>query len=271
LIGAGEAGEALLFAREVAAGAAEILREGWGNVTASGVTFKRGNTDLLTEYDRRSEELIVRAITRAFPDDAVVAEESGARGARGARRRWLVDPLDGTTNFVHGLPLFAVSIGLEIEGEPAAGVVSAPALGWEFSGCLGGGATRNGQALRTSETTALERALLVTGFPYDRQTNPLNNFANWEAFQRRAQGVRRLGAAALDLCFVAAGWLDGYWEYRLSAWDLAAGAVIAREAGAKVSNLRGGTFHADEGEIVCSNGHLHEAILKVLADTANAG
>jgi myo-inositol-1(or 4)-monophosphatase len=263
----GEAGEALLFAREVAKDAAALLHEGWGQVQASSVIYKRGRTDLLTEYDRRSEELILRAIAREFPGDAVVAEESGVSGGRGARRRWLVDPLDGTTNFVHGLPLFAVSIGLEIEGELACGVVSAPALGWEMAGCAGGGATRNGAALQVSRTEGLDTALLVTGFPYDRATHPENNFANWEAFQRRAQGVRRLGAASLDLCFVAAGWLDGYWEYRLHPWDLAAGAVIAREAGARLSDLRGDPFRCEAGEIVCSNGRIHNAMLTVLRET----
>jgi myo-inositol-1(or 4)-monophosphatase len=265
-----EAGEALLFAREVAGEAAEILREGWGKVTAAGVTYKRGRTDLLTEYDRRSEEFVVRAITRAFPDDLVVAEESGARGARAARRRWLIDPLDGTTNFVHGLPFYAVSIGLEIEGELAAGVVRAPALDWEFAACAGGGATRNGAALRVSQTPELATALLVTGFPYDRATNPENNFAQWEAFQRRAQGVRRLGAASLDLCMVAAGWLDGYWERRLNAWDLAAGVVVAREAGAQVTSTSGGAFEVDRGDVLCTNGQVHAAMLAVLRDCAIA-
>jgi myo-inositol-1(or 4)-monophosphatase len=262
----GEAGEALLVAREIAQEAAAIVREGWGRVRQSGVVYKRARTDLVTEFDQRSEECIVRALGRAFPDDRVVAEEGGARGARGARRRWLVDPLDGTTNFAHGLPLFAVSIGLEVEGELSAGVVVAPALGWEFAACAGGGATWNGAALRVSETASLDTALLTTGFPYDRATSSQNNFDNWEAFQRRAQGVRRLGAAALDLCFVAAGWLDAYWEFRLSPWDLAAGVVIAREAGAQVTDWRGGEFEVDRGEVVCSNGRVHEAVLGVLRE-----
>jgi len=269
----GEAGEALLLAREIARDAGDILREGWRAVTSAsdvGVGFKRGRTDLVTDYDHRSEACIVRALSGACPEDAIVAEESGARGTRGARRRWLVDPLDGTTNFVHGLPLFAVSIGLEIEGEPAAGVVVAPALDWEFAGCAGGGATWNGRTLAVSSEDALERALLVTGFPYDRATNPDNNLVNWERFQRRAQGVRRLGAAALDLCFVAAGWLDGYWEFRLQPWDLAAGVVIAREAGARTSDWRGGPLRIDAGEIVCSNGRIHDAMLAVLRGDSGA-
>jgi myo-inositol-1(or 4)-monophosphatase len=145
-------------------------------------------------------------------------------------------------------------------------VVTAPAFGWEFAACAGGGAIWNGKSLRTSDARTLDAALLVTGFPYDRATNPQNNFANWEAFQRRAQGVRRLGAAALDLCMVAAGWLDGYWEFRLNPWDLAAGAVIAREAGARLTDWRGDPFQCDRGEIVCSNGHLHEAMLAVLRE-----
>jgi myo-inositol-1(or 4)-monophosphatase len=262
MIDPGEAGEALLAAREIAERAAEIVAAGWGRAQA--ITYKRGRTDMLTETDRQSEDCIVRALAQAFPEDAVLAEEGSSRGGRGARRRWLVDPLDGTTNFVHGLPLFAVSLGLEIEGELAAGVVRAPALGWEFTARVGGGATRNGQTIGVSRTAALGDALCVTGFPYDRKTNPENNFANWEAFQRQAQGVRRLGAAALDLCFVASGWLDGYWEYRLGPWDLAAGVVIAREAGARVTDFRGGPFDLDRAEVLCSNGNIHDAMVALL-------
>lgn len=262
MIDPGEAGEALLAAREIAERAGEILVEGWGKTQS--VTYKRGRTDMLTETDRKSEECIVRALAQAFPDDAIIAEEGSSRGHRGARRRWLVDPLDGTTNFVHGLPIFAVSIGLEIEGELAAGVVRAPALSWEFAARIGQGATRNGQTIRVSQTAELRDALCVTGFPYDRQTHPQNNFANWETLQRNAQGVRRLGAAALDLCFVACGWLDGYWEYRLSPWDLAAGVVIAREAGARVTDMAGGAFEVDRAEVVCSNGKIHDAMVSLL-------
>jgi myo-inositol-1(or 4)-monophosphatase len=185
-------------------------------------------------------------------------------GTRGARRRWLVDPLDGTTNFAHGLPLFAISIGLEVEGELLAGVVRAPALAWEFAACVGSGATRNGEQIRVSATAELSRSLLVTGFPYDRATNPRNNFAEWEAFQRRSHGVRRLGAASLDLCFVACGWIDAYWEGQLHPWDLAAGAVIAREAGARLSDYKGGAFRVDGGDVVCANPALHDAVLRVL-------
>ena len=262
MIDPGEAGEALLAAREIAQQAGEIVAEGWGRTQA--ITYKRGRTDMLTEVDRKSEEFIVRALSQAFPADAIIAEEGSSRGTRGARRRWLVDPLDGTTNFVHGLPIFAVSIGLEVEGELAAGVVRAPALGWEFAARVGEGATKNGHTIRVSSTGELRDALCVTGFPYDRQTNPENNFANWETFQRNAQGVRRLGAAALDLCFVACGWLDGYWEYRLSPWDLAAGVVIAREAGARVTNFAGGAFDVDRAEVVCSNGKIHDGMLSLL-------
>jgi myo-inositol-1(or 4)-monophosphatase len=233
------------------------------------VRAKSTSRDLVTEWDRRAEEAILEVLREAaragrIPDVPVLAEETGARGDVATGRRWLVDPLDGTVNFTHGLPLYAVSIALEDAGRPVVGVVSAPALGWEFFARRGGGAFMNGWPMQVSGTRALDRAMLVTGFPYDRaQTR--HNFAEWEHFQVTAGACRRLGAAALDLSMVARGWLDGYWESRLSPWDLAAGALLVEEAGGIVTDTRGGPFSSGKGEAVAGNPHIHAAIVRELA------
>src|SRR5579871_1404761 len=202
--------------------AGQLLAEGQGRRHAA--EAKRAPTDLVTEYDRRSEAFLVEKLRAAFPGDAILAEEGGLR-AGGGGRRWLVDPLDGTVNFAHGLPIFCVAVALEADGVVEVGAVEAPALGLSFAARRGAGATVNGRPLAVSDEDSLARALLSTGFPYDRQTSPANNFAQWEAFQRRAQAVRRLGSAALDLALVARGLLDGYWEMKLKPWDVAAGAL----------------------------------------------
>ncbi len=247
---------------EIAREAAGLLQEGAGRHHLAHT--KLLPTDLVTDYDRRSEELIVRRLHAAFPGDQVLAEEGGLSGSSSARR-WLVDPLDGTTNFAHGLPLFSVSIALEVEGELEIGVVAAPALGWIFAAQRGAGATCNGEPLRVSETASLAESLLVTGFPYDRQTSAENNLAQFVALQQRAQGVRRLGSAALDLALVARGALDGYWEMKLRPWDLAAGTLLVREAGGVVTDWRGGGVAIDRGAAVATNGRIHTQLLATLA------
>jgi myo-inositol-1(or 4)-monophosphatase len=259
----------LYVARRIAGEAGAILREGAGRRHAS--DQKRTSVDLVTEYDRRSEAHAVAALRAAFPDDEVVAEEGGGqRGSSG--RRWLVDPLDGTTNFSHGLPFFCVSLAVEDAQGPLAGVVDAPALGWQFFAARGGGAflveRARGAAerrLRVSDTDTLAASLLATGFPYDTATNADNNLAEWAHVYPRTQGVRRVGAAALDLCFVAAGWIDGYWEMKLKPWDVAAGALFVVEAGGRISDYRGQPFRSDGGEILASNGALHDALVAALS------
>lgn len=259
----------LWAARRIAAEAGAILRAGAGRGHAS--DRKRTAVDLVTEYDRRAEAHVVGALAAAFPDDEVVAEEGGGQpGASG--RRWLVDPLDGTTNFAHGLPFFCVSIALEDRAGALAGVVEAPALGWTFFAARGGGAffvererRLDERRLVVSDRAALGQSLLATGFPYDTAASADNNLAEWAHLYPRTQGVRRVGAAALDLCFVAAGWIDGYWEMKLKPWDVAAGALLVAEAGGRISDYGGGAFGSDGGEIVASNGRLHEELLATLA------
>ncbi len=254
--------QALAVANQVAREASELLRGALGAIGA--IRSKSTSRDLVTEWDTRCEELIIRRLAELAPGVAVLAEESGGHGDLSGQRVWLVDPIDGTVNFAHGLPLFAVSIALEIDGVPVAGVVEAPALGWSFAACLGGGATCNEEAIRVSRTARLEESILASGFPYDRATSS-HNFAQWEHFQRRAGACRRFGAASLDLCMVARGWLDGYWETRLSPWDLSAGALIVSEAGGNVTGITGEPFSSRKGHAIASNGAIHNEILAELA------
>jgi myo-inositol-1(or 4)-monophosphatase len=251
---------------EIAREAGRILLAGWG--TRPDVGYKGEDINLITEYDRRSEALIVERLARAFPGDQIIAEEGTTVGGDPGARVWYVDPLDGTTNFAHGLPLFSVSLGLCVNGRPVLGVVEAPALGWSFAGTVtGAGSTFNGKPIIPSGVDRVSGALLVTGFPYER--NPVQtNLPEWNAFTAAAQGTRRLGSAALDLCFVACGWLDGYWERALHAWDLVGGAAIVLGAGGQVTDLDGSPFDGETGRILASNGRLHEQMMRILQGVA---
>jgi len=267
----------LEHARAIAAGigrdAGAILMQGWG--TRPDFEFKSEDIDLVTEWDKRSEALVVSRLAAAFPGDTVVGEEGGAvGGGRGKKtgRVWYVDPLDGTTNFAHGFPLFSVSIGLTVDGRAMVGVVEAPAMGWSFSGAVGAGATMNGKPITPSRVATLKRALVVTGFPYLR-TPTHTNLPEWAALIAAAQGTRRLGSAALDLCFVACGWLDMYWERMLHPWDLVAGSAIVEAAGGRATELDGSAFDGETGRVLATNGLLHDetsALLKQVAVAAGS-
>lgn len=265
---AGELDALLALARAAAAEAGALLH----GARAHDVRAKANPRDLVTEWDVRSEELLRARLSAGAPHVAFVGEEGGGELA-GDGARWFVDPIDGTLNFAHGLPIWAVSIGLELDGELVVGVVRAPALGWEFYARVGGGAwmaERDGAPtpLSVSAVERLDHALLVTGFPSDRATRPDNNFAEWEHFKRVAGGCRRLGAASLDLCLVARGALDGYWERALRPWDLAAGAVIVREAGGTVTDTRGRRFDVRRGDVVAAGARLGPLIVAELAAVA---
>jgi len=264
-LGTAELAEALETARTVVGEAAALLAGAAG--AARSIRSKSNLRDLVTEWDTRSEDLIRERLGRLTPQVPILGEEGGASGAGDGELRWLVDPIDGTVNFAHGIPLFAVTVALEERGQPVVGVVSAPALGWEFYAARGGGAFRGDDALAVSEVAAIERAILASGFPYDRATTSYN-FAEWEHFQRTAGACRRFGAASLDLCMVACGWLDGYWESRLQPWDVSAGALLVSEAGGRVTDYRGGPFESASGEAIASNGRVHEAIVRELAAVA---
>lgn len=247
----------------LAKGAGEILRAGYSQ--AKDIRHK-GTVDLVTQYDHLSEDYLVGEIRRQFPQDAIVTEESGLLGGNGSGR-WYIDPLDGTVNFAHGVPLFAVSIAYETAGEIQFGVVYEPLRDECFSAAASRGAWLNGEPIQVSEAPDLIHSLLVTGFPYDLLDTPNNNLENFVRFSRRSQAVRRLGSAALDLCYVACGRLDGYWEIRLSAWDIAAGSLIVREAGGVMTDLVGDSnVMKPPYSVLAANPTIHPLMLAVLQD-----
>lgn len=230
-------------------------------------------TDMVTQFDRQSEALIVAGIRAAYPDHAIVGEEGGGTGQSTAPEPtapepfcWYIDPLDGTTNFTHRLPHFAVSIGLAgADGAPVVGVVYNPSRDECFSAIKGGGAWLNGKSIHVSAVDQIEQALLVGGFPYDKWSSADNNSEEWNSFLLRTQGLLCSGSAALDLSYVAAGRVEGFWEPRLHPWDVMAGMLIVTEAGGRVSNYRGLMDGVYEGQrIVASNGLIHERMLTII-------
>ena len=238
-----------------------MLRAAFG--TEHSITYK-GEVDLLTEIDEQAERLIREELLETFPTYGMLAEEGG--GLTGEEDvRWIVDPLDGTTNYAHQLPIFCVSIALERSGEVILGVVHDPMGEETFIAERGRGATLNGGPIKVSDTDELIRALIATGFPYDRAEMPeaLELFGRFAA---TTQGMRRLGSAALDLCYVASGRIDGYYERGIWPWDLAAGSVIVEEAGGNLTNYRGDVLDLDGREIVASNGRLHPSIMRLMEE-----
>jgi myo-inositol-1(or 4)-monophosphatase len=239
-----------------------ILRDKWGQTRT--IAYK-GGIDLVTDADRASEDAILAFLRARFPGAAVLAEESGASGAGAGGLRFLVDPLDGTTNYAHGLPHFAVNVAVADAHGLAAGATYDPLRDELFTAGRGEGATLRGERLAHSGRAKLEGSLLVTGFPYDVHERPDYPLALFGAFIRRARAVRRLGSAALDLAYVAAGRFDGFWELGLKPWDVAAGILIAREAGAIVCDMWGGDTMLETGDIVAAPPALHRPILDVIA------
>lgn len=249
-----------IMARE----AGKILQDGYGKEHS--IWHKQAAIDLVTEIDGQSEAYILAEIQAKFPGHAIEAEESGALEGD-AQSLWYVDPLDGTVNYAHHIPLFCVSIGYAFAGEMKLGVVYEPMRDECFSAEQGKGAWLNGTLIRVSNTSNLGESLLVTGFPYDTWTNPRNNLDHFGTFSKRTRGVRRLGAAALDLCYVAAGRFDGYWELFLRSWDVAAGSLIAQEAGANVTNIQGGPdFLSEPQSVLAANPDLHPKMLTLLRE-----
>ena len=219
----------------------------------------KGDADLVTVADRKSEALILEKIRAQFPTHDVMGEE-GARIESGSDYKWYVDPLDGTTNFAHGFPVFCVSLGVQFRGQGTAGVIYDPTRDEMFAAEAGKGATLNGKPIHVSATSRLADCLIGTGFPsHKRHKNPNIHF--YHQITLRTHGVRRAGSAALDLCNVAAGRFDGFWEFNLNPWDTAAGVLIAEEAGARITNFSGGPFHLDSRETLASNGLVHDALL----------
>lgn len=249
---------ALTVARE----AGQVVLTGYRSHPA--IRRKSGYADLVTQYDLASEHHIRRRLAELTPEIAIVGEEEG--GELGERLTWVCDPIDGTVNFAHGHPFFAVSIGLMKAGVPLAGAVVAPALQVEWHGFFGGGAYRNGSACRVSATDSLPDALVATGIsPIMRlQGHPEDNLAAFARVTPQVRDIRRCGAAALDMCLVADGTYEAYWERRLAAWDIAAGAALVLAAGGTLTNLTGGQYDLTRGYVVASNGHVHDALVRLL-------
>jgi myo-inositol-1(or 4)-monophosphatase len=227
----------------------------------------KGEVDLVTEADGRSEAAIVARLRSHFPQHAIVAEEGGKTGAANARYCWYVDPLDGTTNFAHGYPCFAVSMGLLEDGEPLVGVVYNPISRELFSAMRGEGAYLDQKRIRVSPVPQLSKALLATGFPSQKRTENPNIHYYWD-FTLHSHGVRRDGSAALDLCSVACGRFDGFWEFGLKSWDTAAGMLLVREAGGLVTDFAGRPYHPGDPEILASNNLIHTEMQQLAADIA---
>jgi myo-inositol-1(or 4)-monophosphatase len=250
---------ALRLAREAGA----IQRERYE--TAVEIATKSTAIDLVTEVDRACERHIVDALRRERPRDDILAEEGGAHADGGGEWRWVIDPLDGTVNYAHGYPCFCVSIGVERGGIRTVAAVYDPLRDELFEAVRGGGARRNGRPIRVSRERELGRALLATGFAYDVRDSERDNLDLLARAVKRAGGVRRDGSAALDLCYVACGRFDAFWELKLHAWDVAAGLLVLEEAGGRSSDLAGEPAPASGAEIVTSNGAIHAELLAVLA------
>ncbi len=226
------------------------------------IDFK-GETNLVTEVDRLCEELIVGAVRKEFPGSDILAEENSYESF-GSSVKWIIDPLDGTTNYAHGFPWFCVSIALEIEGVVMLGVIYQPMLDELFTVIRGQGARLNGGSIHVSVNQPLKNCLLATGFPYDKTRNNENNFESFAGFQLSARGIRRAGSAALDLAYVAAGRLDGYWERKINPWDVAAGSLLVEEAGGKITDFTGSPYSIYNHRILSSNGLIHDEMVEIL-------
>jgi len=250
---------------EAARVAGEFLLESVGKV--KNVETKKGEErNLVSEIDRGSEQRIIEIIKRRYPSHTVLAEESGGSTAS-SDYKWVIDPLDGTTNFLHGVPIFSVTIAVERRGEVIAGVVFDPNLNEMFTAEKGSGAFLNGERLHVSGTPTLIESLLVTGFPYDIAHNPEHAAEHFVHFLMEARGIRRLGSAAMDLSYVAAGRFDGFWEVHLNPWDMAAGTLFVREAGGKATDFNGAQSTIYVRQVLASNGIIHATMLEVLKRT----
>lgn len=258
----------LQIAIEAAREAGKFLKHNLGKVRD--ISLKEGQErNLVTEIDKKSEELIVSIIRKHFPNHDILAEESGNEYGRRSDFKWIIDPLDGTTNFTHGLPIFCVSIGLERKGDLVAGVIYDPNLDELFSAEKGRGAFLNGRRLRVSQTSELKKSLLVTGFPYNVPENPHNCVEHFINFLMNGQAVRRMGSAAIDMAYVATGRYDGFWEVSLNPWDMAAGVLLIREAGGKVSDFQGNEINIYGEQVVASNNLIHDEMIGLLKRVKN--
>ncbi len=252
----------------------EMLETAWQAAHAAGVLIRatwqqpksidyKGAIDLVTSVDRASERTIVDILRSNFPSHSILAEEHTREEITGSRYRWIIDPLDGTTNFAHGYPQFCVSIALEESDQIVLGLVYDPIRDKRYSAVRDQGATLDGKPIRISDVHDLDKALLATGFPYDRRQHANYYLTYFKAFMTRCQGIRRSGSAALDLCYLASGRLDGFWELKLNPWDTAAATLIVREAGGQLSDFSGKPFSIWSNETLASNGAIHDQMVQI--------
>lgn len=247
-------------AKEAAWRAGRMLKK---NIDASREVSFKGIIDLVTNFDNQSQRMILKHLSTIFPDHGFLAEE-GLSETKGSEFQWIIDPLDGTTNYAHRFPVFTVSIALEAKGKVVVGVVYDPMRGETFWAAKGEGAFLNGREIRVSSIDDLNKGLLATGFPYDIRVSEANNIVHFNNFLTRAQALRRCGSAAMDLCYVACGRFDGFWELKLKPWDMAAGALMVQEAGGRVSGFQNEEFSLSRSEILASNGLIHQQMVEVL-------
>ncbi|MEE9910650.1 MAG: inositol monophosphatase [Deltaproteobacteria bacterium] len=259
--------EIMDFTRNLARAAGRLLAD---KLNRSNQVYYKGAIDLVTDADKMSEELILAEISRRYPDHGILSEESAAKNEQAAMR-WIVDPLDGTTNYAHGFPFFCVSIALEQEGVVVLGVVYDPLRDELFTASRGGGAFLNGKKLHVSTVSDLSHSLLATGFPYDIRVSKDNNLNFFHAMILQAQAIRRPGAAALDLAYLAAGRIDGFWELKLKPWDTAAGCLLVTEAGGVVSDMAGQAWNLFSPGLVAGNGLIHGQMLEIIQKTQAIG
>ena len=255
-----------LIATQTALSAGALLRRGFG--AAMEIQTKEGKHNLVTEWDKKSEELIIETIKKRFPTHKFLAEEGGTIGTNTEEIQWIIDPLDGTVNFAHNIPVFAVSIAATLRGEVLAGAVYSPMLQELFVAEKGKGAFLNGKELRVTDTPSIEEAILGTGFPYHVSENPLHALEHFHAFAKMGTPLRRMGCASIDLAYVAAGRFDAFWEVSLEPWDYAASKLIIEEAGGTFTDLAGNPFTAlQEGPVLATNGKLLEEMIQKLQQT----
>jgi len=241
--------------------AGRILKDGYGKKQT--ISYK-GAINLVTEMDHCAEAAVIEILEKAFPDHGILTEESKGREGSGSYR-WILDPLDGTTNYAHGYPFFCVSLALEKDGQIVWGIIYDPLRDELFEAAVGMGAMVNGKPLTVSNTRHIQQSFLCTGFPYDMRESREDNLRYFSRFAKIAQAIRRDGSAALDLCYVAMGRFDGFWEMKLNPWDVAAGGLIVTEAGGSVTDFSGDPFTIHGQEILATNGRIHEEMLKVLS------
>ncbi|WP_414544700.1 inositol monophosphatase family protein [Nostoc sp. CCY0012] len=253
------------IATEAALAAGAVL-QGYLGKLEDAITEKGRPGDLVTAADKASEVVILDVLRRHFPQHSILAEESGKLGNQDNEYLWAIDPLDGTTNYAHQYPAFAVSIGLLINGVPQVGVIYDPFHNELFRAANGLGATRDRHPIKVSQTSELSKSLLVTGFAYDRRETSDNNYAEFCHLTHLTQGVRRSGSAALDLAYVACGRVDGYWERGISPWDVVAGVILLREAGGNVTAYDGSSFKLESGRILATNGNIHDNLSRELVE-----